>query len=230
MIADRENVLDLPPCAPEHPVFPSLMAAPGSVCALRDPPAEARTDKIVAAPAGWKPNYGPASALNWHYDAATVFASTVPELWAGDWIVTAPWSGVWFEDYEDEDGRAFKDVLILGRDDDLWDTVIFRWVPAEWLPLRNWMVIQLDFRKRSVERTEQGLVQDCLDCGTVLAAGPDATFGRGRRVVTHEDRTVERPDDSRWFTVAGHPQWSGPGIFVVREVDSEGVRRVWGLK
>jgi hypothetical protein len=95
-----------------------------------------------------------------------------------------------------------------------------RWSGEVWEPLGNWCVVAVEPKVGPLGN------RGFHNWGTILQSGPDASYVPGDVVVLDKDRMVPRLDDSRWFAIDGpYPKNS----VLVREVDSEGVRRLIGF-
>lgn len=117
------------------------------------------------------------------------------------------------------------DVVMVGREDPWQDVTVLLWDPIlqKWAPVDNWIGVQIDVKEREVATTRRTF----LNSGKVVEAGPWAKSEVGDRVALHRDRTVHRPDDTKWFATKWGP-YDGQGVLFVRETDSDGVCRVLG--
>jgi len=163
----------------------------------------------------------PGAALETRADAYTVVASGdgVP-FTPGDRVMLAPYAARRFKNL-----FGVPDVVMVGREDPWQDITILLWDPIQerWAPVDNWIAVQFDVKARDVLTTHRKF----LNSGVVRDAGPWAQSKEGDRVALHRDRTVLRPDDTKWFASKWGP-YDGQGVMFVREVDSDGVRRVLG--
>jgi|GEM_PF-5370913 len=168
-------------------------------------------------------------------------------LLPGDRVMVRPWSGTRLQE-----AFGVRGLCFFGQTDGWQEDAVLRWVacseaeslseskndktsepglplspgpsPAvgggEWRPLTNWVVVRFD-------RAFGGLVSSrtILDIkGTVLDAGPLASVRPGDRVVCADDQGQQSDDDAKWLTTKWGP-WDDT-VWLVREVDCEGVRRV----
>lgn len=147
-------------------------------------------------------------------DAAVVLSSGT-SLSVGDSVIVAPYSGHRFREL-----FGVRDFCVWGNRDDWLDVVMMRWSGEIWEPLGNWCVVAVEPKRGPLGN------RGFHNWGTILQSGPDASYVPGDVVVLDKDRMVPRLDDSRWFAIDGpYPKNS----VLVREVDSEGVRRLIGF-
>lgn len=161
------------------------------------------------------------AAMEERPDAYTVarVGAGVP-LSPGDRVMIAPYAARRLQEY-----NGVPDVCLIGREDPWGDITILIQSPLtnQWEPLANWIGVKID-RKESTVATVK---RTYLNSGVVMLAGPAAESAPGDHVALHRDRTLHRPDDTKWFATH-HGPWDGQGILFVREVDSDGRRRVLG--
>ncbi len=161
---------------------------------------------------GRSPSHGAGMSLR--PDAAVVLDSAVG-LSCGESVIVAPYSGHRFREV-----FGIKDLCVWGNRDDWLDVVMMRWSGEVWEPLGNWCVVAVEPKVGPLGN------RGFHNWGTILQSGPDASYVPGDVVVLDKDRMVPRLDDSRWFAIDGpYPKNS----VLVREVDSEGVRRLIGF-
>lgn len=159
------------------------------------------------APAGW--NAGTARR-----EAAALLECT---LEPGDRVMVRPWSGIRFQN-----AYGVRGLCFFGQTDGWQEDAVMRWVDGQWRPLDNWVTVQLDRAFQSLGVISSRTILDVK--GTVLDAGPRASLRPGDRVVTADDQAQQSDDDMKWLTTKWGP-W-GDDVWLVREVDCEGVRRV----
>lgn len=148
-------------------------------------------------------------------DAAVVLSSGT-SLSVGDSVIVAPYSGHRFREL-----FGVRDFCVWGNRDDWLDVVMMRWSGEIWEPLGNWCVVAVEPKRGDVLGDRR-----FHNWGTVIQSGPDASYVPGSVVVLDKDRMVPRLDDSRWFALDGpYPT----NCVLVREVDSDGVRRLIGF-
>lgn len=161
----------------------------------------------------------PGAGMELRPDAYTVVAAheSVP-FTKGDRILGAPYAARRLKTL-----FGVKDVCLFGREDPWKDIVPFVWNPvaSEWELTSNWVAVVLDQKGYSVEHHRPKY----LNSGEVAMAGPDAQSKVGERVALHRDRTVPRPDNTKWF-VCAFSKLERTGTVVVRECDSDGAQRV----
>lgn len=161
----------------------------------------------------------PGAGLETRPDSYTVAAvgDGVP-LSPGDRVMIAPYAARRLRNLFD-----VPDVVLVGREDPWGDitVLIYDFIEKVWEPLSNWVGVQVIAKKRGVETTRRTFT----NLGKVLVAGPDASVAPGEFVALHKDRTVHRPDDTKWFA-SKHGPFDGMGVLFVREADSDGVRRL----
>lgn len=161
----------------------------------------------------------PGAGMELRPDAYTVFAAheSVP-FTKGDRILAAPYAPRRLKNL-----FGVPDVCLLGRDDPWRDIVPFVWNPltSEWELTANWVGVKLDQKGYSVATHRPKF----LNSGIVVLKGPEAESSLGERVALHRDRTIPRPDDSKWF-ICRMSKYDGTGTVFVRERDSDGVQRI----
>lgn len=174
--------------------------------------------KLHAALAA-KDGESPGAGMELRPDAYTVVAAheSVPFV-RGDRILGAPYSARRLKTL-----FGVSDVCLFGRDDPWEDIVPFVWNPlnSEWELTSNWVGVKLDQKGYSVEFHRKTY----LNSGKVVVHGPEAESRCGDHVALHRDRTVHRPDDTKWF-VCRMSKFDDSGTIFVRERDSDGVQRV----
>jgi hypothetical protein len=157
-------------------------------------------------------------------------------LRAGDRVMMRPESGVRWEKLYGLPGLCF-----FGQTDPWEEDAVMRWVPdnqgteyanyddgaierGNWRPLTNWVMVRLD------QTTVGGMVissRPILDViGTVLDCGPLASVRPGQRVIVADDMAYQSDDDAKWLTTKWG-KWDET-VWLVREVDCHGVRRIVG--
>jgi hypothetical protein len=164
----------------------------------------------------------PGAGMENRSDAYTVarVGEGVP-LTPGDRVILAPYAARRLKEL-----NGVKDVCLVGLDDPWQDVTILLLNPitGEFEPMDNWIGVQIAEREFTVASSKKSY----HNFGTVKFTGPNAESKRGQVVALHKDRTVKRPDDTKWFGVKWSP-YDGQRILYVREVDSSGFRRVLGV-
>ena len=164
---------------------------------------------------------GPGAALEERPDSYTVVSvgEGVP-FTPGDRVMLAP-----FAPRRLQELFGVPDVCLIGYDDPWEDITPLVWNPLNqtWELTDNWVALKIHREEVAVEVVRHKYV----NIGTVLSAGPKAESLLDDTVVLHRDRTLHRPDDTKWFATKYGP-WDGLGVLLVREVDSEGERRILG--
>ncbi len=170
----------------------------------------------------------PGAAMEHRPDSYTVAAvgKDLPIV-PGDRVMVAPYAARRFENV-----NGIADVVLVGREDPWDDITIMIWdkVYDMWLPLSNWVLVEL-MAKTVAKFDGMQLVttkKRFYNQGTIMMTGPDTTVKCDSVVALHKDRTVHRPDNTKWFATRNAP-WSKTGRVLVREVDSDGERRVLGV-
>lgn len=141
-------------------------------------------------------------------------------LQAGDRVMVRPWSGIRFQQ-----AYGIRGLCFFGQTDGWQEDAVMRLADGEWRPLTNWVMVRLDRAFSSLGVISARTILDVK--GTVLDAGPLATVRPGDRIVCADDQAQQSDDDMKWLTTKWGP-W-GDDVWLVREVDCEGVRRIVAL-
>lgn len=138
-------------------------------------------------------------------------------LQPGDRVMVRPWSGIRFET-----AYGFKGLCFFGSTDPWEEDAVMVFHNWEWRPVTNWVAIQFDSQFKGNGLEVAGTHLDVK--GTVLDAGPYASVRPGQRVVCADDYMQQSDDDIKWLRT----KWGawGNDVWLVREVDCEGVRRI----
>lgn len=178
-----------------------------------------RPDCVVVLSVG---GFAGGSAPGWNAGTARREGALLLEssLVSGDRVMVRPWSGIRFQ-------RAFgiNGLCFFGQTDGWQEDAVLRFVDGEWRPLTNWVVVRLDSAFGSLGVISSRTILD--NKGVVLDAGPLASVRPGQRVACADDQAQQSDDDKKWLTTKWG-EW-GEDVWLVREVDCEGTRRVLAL-
>lgn len=170
--------------------------------------------------------FGSSVPLGWNTGTARRASAELlaESLRPGDRVMVRPWSGTRLQT-----GFGVRGLCFFGQTDGWEEDAVLRLVPdssgGEWRALSNWAVVQLDRAFGALGVVSSRTILDHK--GTVLDAGPLATVRPGDRVVCADDQGQQSDDDAKWLTTKWG-EW-GDDVWLVREVDCEGVRRVLAL-
>lgn len=180
-------------------------------------------EAAMAAHDTWKQMrkpYEPGAALEQRADAYTVVkVGEYVDLEVGDRVIVAPYAARRIRSL-----FGVNDVGVVGKEDPWQDVTPLKLNrdTMEWDLIANWMIIGIYYYRSPVEMSKKLFK---VNAGVVAKVGPEASFEEGDTVVLHKDRTVPRPDDTKWF-VSRYCEWQAKHAVFVREVDSRGSRRV----
>ncbi len=167
----------------------------------------------------------PGAALEQRSDAYTIarVGENVPFA-PGDRVMIAPYAAHRFQEL-----NGIQDVALVGREDP-WEDItalLLNPLTQEWEPVDNWIVAKIDAKTVATANglTIQQTRRKFLNSGKVMMAGPKSSCIPGERIGIHKDRTIHRPDNTKFFATK-HGPWDGLGVLCFREQDSDGTRRV----
>lgn len=234
----NEAALEFP--GAEAPLLPAgiwaaFTSLPGRCMLAMDPPRSESGGILLSTRGNGYDQEGGAAEMHRADCGTVVSVGDVPEGWGnakerrsalwlrdtvrpGMRVMVRPFSGTRMQE-----ARGFRDIACIGITDPWEEDIVLFERDGRWLPLSNWLAIELEEKASAVLTT----ATTWKNSGRVLMAGPTADAQVGERVALHSDLHQQRPDDTKWLSSLWGP--FGPAVRFVRETDCEGVRRVLAL-